>query len=277
MKITRILALLLPLITCNVQRMNQKFPRLPSLFAPASIAFIATALFTLHAAARESAPTLKHGEYISAQNRGQLVLKPGKGSAMSFLLESVGDNGHTCSLEGELQVDRELRRGRAKLEGAEEKTPCVVTMTTTPAGIEVKGSESGSCSFYCGMRASFEATYFQPAPACREKAVSATRNNFKRLYDGKKFIEAQAMLEPLLKDCKGSLYWLDEGRIRNDLAVTLHKLGDLAGCREVLKPQSEDARMSNAQLQENYAPTDLESVLPIVRATRTNLKLCGAK
>lgn len=257
--------------------MNRKYPRLSSPFAAASIAIVATALFTLHAAAQVSAPTLKPGEYISEHSRGLLVLKSGKAGALSFTLESVGDNGHTCSLEGELQVERELRRGRAKLEGMEEKTPCVVTMTTTPAGIEIKGSESGSCSFYCGMRAGFEATYFQPIPACREKAVTATRNNFKRLYGGKKFVEAQAMLEPLLKDCKRTLYWLDEGRIRNDLAVTLHKLGDLAACREVLKPLSEDARMNNTQLQESYAPTDLESVMPIVRSTRTNLKLCGAK
>ena len=265
------------LIICKVQQMKHKIPRLVSSLAWTSIVIIATTLCSLNAAAQAVAPTLKPGEYISEQNRGQLVLKPGKGAALSFAIESVGDNGHTCSLEGELQVERELRRGRAKLEAAEEKTPCVVNMTATPAGIEVKGSESGSCSFYCGMRAAFDATYFQPAPACREKAVTATRTSFKRLYDGKKFSEAQALLEPLLKDCKRSLYWLDEGRIRNDLAVTLHKLGNLAGCRDVLKPLSEDARLSNTQLQESYAPTDLESVMPIVRSTRTNLKLCGVK
>ncbi|MEO8384655.1 MAG: hypothetical protein ABI583_05400 [Betaproteobacteria bacterium] len=253
--------------------MNCKIPQHSSAVAVVTtfIAILATALFSTSVAAQPSSATLKPGEYISEHSQGQLVLKPAKGGALSFLIESVGANGHTCSLEGE------LRGGRATLEGIEAKVPCVVTMTNTPAGIEVKGSESGSCQFYCGVRATFEATYFQPAPACREKAVTTTRNTFKRHYDAKKFAEARAVLEPLLKDCTRSLYWLDEGRIRNDLAVTLHKLGDLAGCRDVLKPLSEDARAADTTLQESYPPTDLESVMPIVRATRTNLKLCTGK
>ncbi len=233
------------------------------------VATIATALFSLSAGAQATAPALKPGEYISERNWGQLVLKPGKGATLLFAIDAVGGNGHTCSLEGE------LRGGRATMESADEKDPCIVTMTSTPAGIEVKGSKSGSCRYYCGMRASFEATYFQPAPACRTKAIATTRNTFKRLYDAKKFAEARATLVPLLSDCTRSLYWLDEGRIRNDLAVTLHKLGDLAGCLDVLAPLGGDASASDAQLQEGYPPTDLESVMPIVRSTRTNLKLCA--
>ncbi len=236
----------------------------------AVIAMITAALLNMPANAQPSTATLKPGEYISEYGQGQLVLKPSKNGALAFSIDSVGANGHTCSLEGE------LRGGRATLEGVQAKDPCIINMTATSAGIEIKSSESGSCRFYCGMRATFEATYFQPAPLCREKAVATTRTDFKRLYNAKKFAEARAMLEPLLRDCTRSLYWLDEGRIRNDLAVTLHKLGDLAGCRNVLKPLSDDARRSNAQLQESYPPTDLESVMPIVRATRTNLKLCAS-
>ena len=257
--------------------MKYSIPRFVSSLASTSIVIIATTLCSQQAAAQVNGPALKPGEYISEYNRGQLVLKPATGRTLLFVLESVGANGHTCSLEGELKVDRELRRGRATLEAMEAKDPCIVTMTTTPTGIDVKDGDSGSCQFFCGLRATFEATYFLPAPACRDKAVTTTRNSFKRLYDGKKFVEARAMLEPLLNDCTRSLYWLDEGRIRNDLAVALHKLGDLAACRNVLKPLSEDARMSDAKLQESYPPTDLESVMPIVRSTRTNLRLCAAK
>lgn len=249
----------------------------------ARVAVAAIVLLGMPAAAQEPAASpkpgaspkpealLQPGEYISERSRGQLTLKPGKSGALLFAIEAVGGNGHTCGLEGE------LRGGRATLEAMEEKDPCIVTMRATPSGIEVKGGASGSCQYYCGVRATFEDTYFQPAPACRDKAVTAVRKTFKRLYDAKKFAEARTTLEPLLKDCLRSLDVLDEGRIRNDLAVTLHKLGDLAGCRDVLKPLAEDAAMSHAQLQENYPPTDLESVMPIVRSTRTNLKLCAAK
>ncbi len=247
------------------------FFRFHRIVSSSFVAMIAALAFAVPALGQKPGAALAPGEYVSERSRGLLTLKPGKSGALLFSIESVGANAHTCALEGE------LRAGRATLEGAEEKDPCIVTMAPTAAGIEVKGSASGSCQYYCGMRATFEATYFQPAPVCREKAVTATRNAFKQLYDAKKFAEARSTLEPLLKDCLRSLYWLDEGRIRNDLAVTLHKLGDLAGCREVLKPLANDARASNEELQDRYPPTDLESVMPIVRSTRTNLKLCGAK
>lgn len=223
------------------------------------------------AAGAMPANALKPGEYISEGGAGSLTLKSGKNGALRFAIEVVGANGHTCSLDGE------LTNGRAKLEALDEKDPCVVTMTPAPSGIEVKGSASGSCQYYCGVRATFEATYFQPAPACRDKAVATTRKLFKQLYDAKKFAEARAKLEPLLNDCTRSLHWLDSGRIRNDLAVTLHKLGDLAGCQAVLRSLAGDAKATDAELQERYPPTDLESYLPIVRSTRTNLKLCLGK
>jgi hypothetical protein len=218
-----------------------------------------------------SAYALKPGEYISEGGVGSLTLKSGKKGALRFAIEAVGANGHTCSLEGE------LNNGRAKLDAMEEKNPCVVTMTPTAEGIAVKGSESGSCSYYCGLRATFEAVYFQPAPACINRAIAAARKSFKQLYDAKKFAEARGRLEPILKDCSRSLHWMESGRIRNDLAVTLHKLGDLAGCQAVLQTLAEEAKATDSELQEKYPPTDLESYMPVVRSTRTNLKLCKGK
>ncbi len=199
---------------------------------------------------------------------GHLSLKPGKAGALNFSISSLGDNGHNCSLEGE------VRNGRAKLEGIEEKKPCIVTMTLTPAGIDVKGGPGDACMGHCGVRATFEMVYFKPSAACTSKAVAATRKSFKQQYDRKQFEPARALLEPLLKECDRSLDWLEKGRVRNDLAVTLHKLGDLAACRAVLKPLEEDAKLTDAGIRENYPPTDAENFLPIVRATRTNLKLC---
>ena len=37
-----------------------------------------------------------------------------------------------------------------------------------------------------------------------------------------------------------------------------------------------DAARKDAQIREDYAPTDAEIYLPVVRAARTNLKLCAA-
>ena len=214
---------------------------------------------------------LAPGEYVLSGGSGVLVLKPGKSGALAFSIETVGANAHTCGLEGE------LRNGKATLEAMDEKDPCIVTMNAGKDGIEVKGNETGACRYYCGMRATFEGTYGQPAPACRAKSMEATRRAFKQLYDAKKFPEARARLEPLLTDCAKWLDWLETGRIRNDLAVTLHKLGDFKTCQSVLQPLAADAKSTDAKLQDDYPPTDYDSYLPIVRATRTNLRLCQPK
>ena len=125
---------------------------------------------------------------------------------------------------------------------------------------------------FVGLR--LDAEFFKPPPACEEKAIAATRKRFKQHYDRKEFQQARDLLEPVLQTCSRSLHWLEKGRVRNDLAVTYHKLGELAVCRQVLKPLEEDARMTDAGIRENYPPLESDLYLPIVRATRTNLKLC---
>ena len=219
--------------------------------------------------AQQSPAALSPGEYVSEGSSGHLTLKPGKAGALNFAISSTGDNGHTCSLEGE------VRNGRAKLEGIDAKKPCIVTMTVTPDGIDVKGGPDDACLIHCGVRATFEMVYFQPPENCTNRAVAATRKTFKQRYDGKQFAEARALLEPMLKACDRTLNWLIKGRVRNDLAVTLHKLGDMAACRQVLQPLADDAKLTDAGIRENYPPSDADMYLPIVRATRTNLKLCS--
>jgi hypothetical protein len=233
-----------------------------------SVAMSAAPGLSAAQSASATSTALTPGTYIAEGGAGSLVLKAGKSGALNFSISTTGDNGHNCSLEGE------LRAGRAKLEGLDAKTPCLVTMKLTPEGVDVKDASDGACQVHCGMRATFETVFFQPAAACLSGAIGKTRNTFKQRYDEKKFADARALLEPVLNDCKRSLNWLDAARIRNDLAVTLHKLGDLPTCRAVLQPLAEDAAMTDKAIRENYPPLETDLYLPIVRATRTNLKLC---
>lgn len=221
--------------------------------------------------AQTNSAALKAGEYLTDGGSARLVLKAGSGGAMSFSIDAVGGNMHTCSLEGE------VRGGRAVLDGTDAKSPCIVTFKPGAQGIEVATTGPGSCSDYCGMRASFEGIYALAAPGCSRSAVTATRRTFQQLYDKRQFAEARAKLQPLLKDCVRTLGEVEDGRIRNDLAVTLHKLGELAACREVLAPLAEEAKLTDAQVRDNYPPSDADVRMPVVRATRTNLRLCGDK
>ena len=236
--------------------------------APVSVTCAVALLVSFSCAAQKPAPSLGPGDYVTEGGWGNLNLKTGSNGALLFSIDSVGGNAHSCSLQGE------LRRGKARLPGMDDNEPCEVTMLPTAGGIEVRSATSGSCRYYCGMRAEFDGVYLQPAPACAAKAVAAARSSFQQLYNAKQFARARARLEPLLTDCIRTLNWLELGRIRNDLAVTLHKLGELAGCRAVLQPLAGDAAASDAQLRETYPPTDADNYLPIVRAARTNTKRC---
>ncbi len=243
-------------------------PKIHNGIAALVLTFLSSLAFSPLSLAQNNSTAVAPGEYVGEGGKAYLTLKSGKSGSLNFEISSLGDNGHTCSLEGQ------LRNGRAQLEGIDEKTPCIVTMKMTPTGIDVKDSSGGACQTYCGVRATFEMIYFQPIPACLSAAVSNTRKQFKTRYDSKQFLEARALLEPLLKDCKRSLDWIEDARIRNDLAVTLHKLGEMAECRNVLQPLAEDAAMTDKKVRESYPPLEAGLYLPVVRATRTNLRLC---
>jgi len=213
-----------------------------------------------------SQTALQPGTYVTASGWGTLTLKPATKGAQEFELGSLGANGHTCTLEGAITA------GKATLDAS--SGPCVVTFTLTGQDIDVQTNTEEPCREFCGMRASFTGLYLSIAPACTPQAQRQTRDQFKRLYDAKSYSQARMTLEPLLKDCGKTLAWFDEAWIRNDLALTLHKLGDDAGCRSLLKPLAEKAALTDEQIRMEWPPMEAETFLPIAKATRTNLKLC---
>jgi hypothetical protein len=218
---------------------------------------------------------LAPGEYITEKGWGTLTLRQG-GGRLSFVIEAVGANGHSCSLEGEVV------KGRATLETDEETGPCRVSFKPLAEGaeggkgIEVASEEGEACRYFCGMRADFQGFYLVPPPGCAPAARETARTEFKRLYDKKAYPQALAKLEPVLKSCARMVGWIEEGWIRNDLAITLLKTGDLAGCRRLLEPLAADAARTDEELREEYPPSDADNYLPVVKAARTNLKLCKA-
>jgi hypothetical protein len=114
------------------------------------------------------------------------------------------------------------------------------------------------------------------ARACTLGALKKTREAFKVQYDRKDFAAARAALEPVVKACGRTLDRFEGGWIRNDLAITQYRLGDLAGCTQTLAPLSTDARKSDQHIRNDYGQMDAEKYLPVIKATRTNLKLCSA-
>jgi len=220
-------------------------------------------LIAAHSAAL--AQTLSAGTYSTEKGWGTLTVARAGGKT-TFSIEAIGANAHSCSLEGE------IKDGRATLEGDDGK-PCIVSFAARDGGVEVGGNEA--CRYWCGARAQFDAVYYPLPKGCSGDDRTAARDRFKKLYDKRQYAEAQATLAPLLSGCGRFLDWREDGWVRNDLGLTQHKLGDDAGCRQTLAPLTADAAKSDAAISEQWPPSDADDWLPIVRAARTNLKLCG--
>lgn len=217
------------------------------------------------------AQVIQPGSYVAEGGWGDLTIKRGKDGNTVFKIFAMGGNAHTCDLGGE------IKNGRAVLtEAAEDGKPCIIRFVIKGASIEVTQQTPDICRYFCGARASFEGTYQRPPVGCSSREMIKTRSEFKKLYDKKQYAEALARLEPVLSDCSKILHWLDKGRIQNDLAVTLHKLGRYDDCIKTLEPLAADAAKTDEQIREDYPPSDADNYLPIVRSTRTNLKLCRA-
>lgn len=210
-----------------------------------------------------AADAVRAGSYENPN--GNLVVT-GSAQALKFKIDAFGANGHTCSLDGDIHGNR------AELEGDESK--CIVTFDAGEKGIGVSSNEA--CRTYCGMRAQFDGVYFKPEAGCASDDRSRTRDAFKTIYAKKDYAAAREKLEPVLTRCAPLLSWLEKASIRNDLAVTLYHLHDRAACLSVLDPLAEDAAKTDDAIRENYPPTDADDYLPLIKAARTNLKLCKA-
>lgn len=214
---------------------------------------------------------IKPGEYVYSGGYGVLTVSADKGGTQKFELEVVGANFHTCSLAGV------IRNNEARMEdSADDKQPCVVTFKPGKDGIAVDSRHERACSFFCGVRARFEGTYAMPPAGCAPSLVRQTRNRFKAAYDKKQYAEARGVLAPVVDKCLGTLNHYGEGWVRNDMAITYYRTGELAACREVLKPWQELAGTPDSEIKDGYPPSDAEEMLRLAQATRANLKVCGA-
>lgn len=242
-----------------------------SVFRPVFLALFFCLSFSVHAD-----PALKAGVYIREGGSGTLTLKKGGRGELNFSLEAIGVNAHTCSMEGN------IRDGKALMKDDLDGRVCAVTFTPQDSGIEVEGrdeesgNEAGACRYFCGMRASFSGLYLTPPPGCAPPDLTQARRDFQRFYDAKAYKKALAVLRPVFDNCQPVLHELyDEGNIRNDLAVTYHKLGDYQACYAILEPYAEDAALKDDDVDAfGYAPSEREVYLSTLAAARVNLKLC---
>ncbi|WP_425328208.1 hypothetical protein [Pseudomonas nitroreducens] len=222
--------------------------------------------------------TLPAGEYLAKGGWGTLVIQPAREGEQQFSLDSLGANGHSCTLDGS------IRNGEADLREDWQDGTCHITFKLQDSAIEVSNEQNENCRSYCGARAGFDGSYLKPAQGCGSKALRQTQDRFKKLYDSKDYAGAERLLNPVLSDCKATLLWLEELSIRNDLALTQAKLGQGKACRSTLESMIEDAQRYSGPQEDNTSicdsgdrylpPADCDGYLRQVRAAKTNLGWC---
>ncbi|MET0549686.1 MAG: hypothetical protein ABW002_10500 [Xanthomonas sp.] len=160
---------------------------------------------------------------------------------------------------------------------AVDEGTCTLQIAPNGHGLAVTaaaGAES-ACREYCGGNGSFEGDYLEQDAACTPQAMQGTRKAFQAAYDRKDYAAAEAALAPLYRHCVAGLSFSEAGAIRNDYALTQHKRGDDAGCRQTLAPYRDDAKRSDDAISEGMTPALVDDYLRVIDAARTNLKLCG--
>jgi hypothetical protein len=183
-------------------------------------------------------------------------------------IDSLGTNAHTCEVDGVLA-------------GHQAKTSegCLIDFEVSLDRLNVGANSTtdGQCRQHCGARAGFSGDYFREVPACRADPVKRDRARFQALYDDRRFREAAEVLGTLLNRCGRFLWWLEDVQVRNDLAVTYHRLGDNAACIGVLSPIRrafvEDEKITGRA----FPPAEAPDADPLVESTRFNWKSCGGQ
>lgn len=210
---------------------------------------------------------ISSGRYVTKGNWGELIISDAtQNSPMTFTLNTLGSNGHVCNLEGKIIDGKAIAQDEAFADDQ-----CKIKLKVFSNHISIDSdAEEGSCSAYCGARAWIEGDYFIPIPACEEAGKS--RSLFKRLYDKKKYKQAEEMLTNLLTRCEDFLHWRDKVEIRNDLAITELHLGDKSACLQALAPLKGSYILEDPPY---FTPIDQEWGEQMVKVTRFNWRKCG--
>ena len=216
-----------------------------------------------------NAEAFKSGEYVTDSGWGQLLISKPKKEGIPFAIQSMGGNGHICDLSG-LIVN-----GKSRVSYENGNEVCLVSFTLKPSGIEVVANTVEECRYSCGTNAGFEGFYLTLPKGCAQADRQLTRKQFKLLYQKKNYKQAILKLSPILKNCSTTLEFIELGETRNDLAITQYKNKLYDACLKTLEPYAQEAALDDDEAVSNYPSLLAERYLPIIKAARTNIRLCG--
>lgn len=219
--------------------------------------------------AAESSYPLTAGSYIREGGWSHLELSPAHKKRQRFSVQTMGSTGNMCDLTGM------MLKGTATIDDPEGGRYCKIRFIATDSGIEVSTNEAASCWVMCGENAHYDGLYLKPSETCAHPQQA--RQNFKQQFDQGHYQQALEHLMPLLTECSRTINRIDLDWIRNDIALTQYHLNQFDACLTSLKPLISYAAKNTDELHNDIPYFMQDAYLGIIKATRTNLKLCTSK
>jgi hypothetical protein len=200
------------------------------------------------------------GDYELPKGRGTLSISRTPDGATRFKIDTVGGNGHSCYAEGViLGVVGHLT---PELGMADE---CTLAFTESKRSVSVSLS-SDTCPALCGARASIDGVYQMPSSMCRASTRERAQTQAKTQFNSASYLEAQATLLSLYRNCMQYLNWIEIDEVRNQLAKSQQRVGRERQCRKTLR-ETLAAKYSNEDsLRGELAPTDFDNYIPTAQA-----------
>jgi hypothetical protein len=134
-----------------------------------------------------------------------------------------------------------------------------------------------ACRAFCGMRASFDRTYYKPPAGCTRPERQAIFETFRQANDAKEYSRAFAGLQRAQAECGRFFGWIERDRVHNHLALTLHHLDKNAECLSELGKTLASSADDEAALRDKLVgePMSFEEYLPTAKTTWQVRSLCS--
>jgi len=228
------------------------------------------------ASAESGPPEPKPGQYVRNRDTGTLTIRRDEQNKLTFEIESIGGNCHSCGVSGVIRRGIGHGDGWAADGGDSE---CRISFSAGRSGVVVRPITQEKCRAYCGARAGFDGTYHVPPAACTSASRQALRDRSLGLYRARRYSEAASTLQTLVAQCGEFMGWIEIDEVRNDLALSQYRRGEFSQClatlNATLAADVKDEEELKAGTPRVYLPPcDFDNYAAVAKATWFNRALC---
>lgn len=214
------------------------------------------------------------GTYIRVGDSGTLTIEKSDPNKQVFSIDSIGSNCHTCEVMG--SVTKNV--GKADVATTDSNEPvCLVSFSQQGDAITVDTITPEPCQNYCGARASFHGLYKKSSGSCFAEVRKKRYETANGQYKAKEFAKSEITLKNLVTECADFMSRIESDRVKNDLALSQLRQGELKACLATLDTTIAAKYKNEEHLKSQMPPCDFDNYVLVARSTWFNQALCKKK